>query len=222
VSEAELGPDEAPYPPAPWQLRGSAVMVGVPVRAAAATALGLPPRVRLLRAGGRALGGVLLASYGDGATLSYRELIAFGGLARAGGRLGFVVSGIWVDLPASVAGGRRIWGLPKHLARFDGTAPPDGWSEVRRDDELLLRARVRRRRGLSMRLPLAPATFGERDGELVWAATRGWLRAAPALVRLEVPPSSPLAGLGLSGTWAGLAGSDLDLPFPGPRPVAAI
>src|SRR5919202_710345 len=68
--------------------------------------------------GGRTLGGVVLARYGPGSTLEYHELVVFAGVARVGARVGFVVAYIAVDSPASLAGGREIWGLPKRAAEF--------------------------------------------------------------------------------------------------------
>jgi hypothetical protein len=49
--------------------------------------------------------------------------------------------------------------------------------------------------------------------------TLGWatVQAAPALVTLDVPPASPFAHLGLTGTRPALAGDDLALTMPAPR-----
>jgi hypothetical protein len=50
-------------------------------------------------------------------TLIYDEIL-FATPARLGLRIGAYISDIWVDDRASVWGGRRIWGLPKNLAKF--------------------------------------------------------------------------------------------------------
>jgi hypothetical protein len=144
--------------------------------------------------------GVLLGTY-TGGTLAYHELIV--------ARRPFVVSEIYVDDERSRAGGREIWNLPKELADFR-VSP--GRFEVRRDGELLLAARIRRRPGW---LPLAIPTpaVGELDGRPVLAVGRARIRAAPALVEL--------AGRYLSGRRLGLAGDTLDLTMPAPlRPSA--
>ena len=206
-----LKPDEAPYPPAPWRLRGSAVIVPVPLRVANARAF-LPDDVALVSAGGWTVGGVLLADYRDGATLTYHELIVFPGLVRAGRRAGPWVSHIVVDSPASVAGGRHIWGLPKGLADFT-------WSDRRVDVHGLLRADVRRSPLRRPPMPLASAAFGRRPDGLVWTGARGRLNAGGALVRLRVPRTSPFAALGLDGVWPAVAGDGLDLPFAEPELV---
>ena len=210
LAPPDLAQDEAPYPPAPWRLRGEAVVVPVPVRVAAARRP-VPADLPLVSVAGRTAGGLLLASYGDGATLGYRELIVFAGTVRAGGHVGMWISHIYVDLPASVAGGRRIWGLPKELAEF-------AWLPGRVGVAGLLDATVRLPRRTAP-LPLLAPVFGRREGRLVFTASRGTLRGAPVRVRVEVPPGSPFAGLGLQGRRLGLAGHGLDLPFGEPRAV---
>jgi acetoacetate decarboxylase len=151
----------------------------------------------------RALGGVLLANYTSG-TLVYRELIVF---SHATAR-GMVVSHIYVDDEQSLSGGREIWGLPKELATFEST--PTRFS-ARQGSDVLLEARIRRRPG---RLPLIiPAPIVSDAGATVGRAR---IKAAPALVTLDVPARSPFASLGLSGTRVGLAGDDLALTMPAP------
>jgi len=216
---AAVDADEAPFPPAPWTLRGAFAVVLVPVRADRARAV-LPPGIDLLTAGGWTLGGALLAAYEDGATLAYDELIVFCGLGRAGGGASppaGVVSHIWVDSPASVAGGRRIWNLPKQLAAFSAAGRPlRGFTARDAAGATLLRATLRPGRA-RVPLPLPTAALGARDGTATYTAAAGRLRAgSPTTARLEVPPSSPLAPLGLSGTWPALSGTGLELPFPAP------
>jgi acetoacetate decarboxylase len=151
----------------------------------------------------RALGGVLLANYTSG-TLVYRELIVF---SHATAR-GMVVSHIYVDDEQSLSGGREIWGLPKELATFEST--PTRFS-ARQGSDVLLEARIRRRPG---RLPLIiPAPIVSDAGATVGRAR---IKAAPALVTLDVPATSPFASLGLSGTRVGLAGDHLALTMPAP------
>jgi hypothetical protein len=208
LTPPDLAADEAPYPPAPWTLRGEAVIVPVPIRVPAARRF-IPDGLDIVSAAGRTAGGVLLARYDRTATLAYHEIIVFAGTVKAGGKRGMWVSHIDVDLPASVAGGRRIWGLPKGLATFS-------WSSRDVVVEDVLSATVRRP-PLALPVPLRPAAFGLRDGSLVWTASKGSLRGTFGVARLEVPPSSPLAPLGLAGTWPALAGDRLELPFPEPQ-----
>jgi hypothetical protein len=153
---------------------------------------------------GRSLGGILLANYTSG-TLVYRELIVF---SRATAR-GMVVSHIYVDDERSLRGGHEIWGLPKELASFEYTRTRFA---ARQGDATLLIARIRRRRG---RVPLViPAPIVSHAGATLGCAR---IKAAPALVTLDVPDSSPFASLGLSGVRTALAGDDLALTMPAPR-----
>jgi hypothetical protein len=153
----------------------------------------------------RALGGAMLVDYRSG-TLAYRELIVFSHATRRG----MVVSHIYVDDEQSLAGGHHIWGLPKELAQFEFT--PTHFA-ARQGGDTLLEATIRRRPG---KLPLViPAPIVSDAGMTLGHAR---IKAAPALVTLRVPPSSPFADLGLSGTRLALAGDDMRLTMPAPRP----
>jgi acetoacetate decarboxylase len=152
----------------------------------------------------RALGGAMLVDYRSG-TLAYRELIVFSRATRRG----MVVSHIYVDDEQSLAGGRNIWGLPKELATFEYERHR---FTARQGDVTLLHAKLRRRPGV---LPLLlPTPITSDAGQTVGLAR---IKAAPALVRLEVPDNSPFANLNLHGTHVALAGDDLDLRMPAPR-----
>jgi hypothetical protein len=206
------------YPAAPWELRGRVALVPVPVRADAARAAGVPRGARLLTARAWTLGGLLLADYDETATLRYRELIVFSGLAAAGGRPAFVVSHIYVDDDASLAGGRAIWGLPKQRASFEASA---GRVTVRGAGGGALATVGLRRRARAATLPLWAGVVGTLGGAAARTATTGTLRGSLAAAAVEVPGESPFASLALSGRHVAVAGSELALPFPLPhRPNA--
>ena len=151
----------------------------------------------------RALGGVLLANYTSG-TLVYRELIVF----ERATRRGMVISHIYVDDEQSLRGGHEIWGLPKELATF--AYGPTHFEA--RQERTLLSARIRRRAGV---LPMiVPSPIVSEAGATLGIAR---VKAAPALVTLDVPSDSPFAHLGLNGTHLGLAGDDLRLTMPPPK-----
>ncbi len=152
----------------------------------------------------RQLGGVMLANYTSG-TLVYRELIVFSHATTRG----MVVSHIYVDDEQSLSGGRAIWGLPKELADFEYGR---GAFTARQGERTLLHARVRRRRG---RIPLViPTPITSTAGDTIG---RAQIKAAPALVDLQVPHNSPFAYLGLGGRHLALAGDELRLEMPAPR-----
>lgn len=152
----------------------------------------------------RTVGGVMLADY-TGGTLVYSELIVF---SHATPR-GMVISHIYVDDEQSLEGGHEIWGLPKELAQFEYGR--DRFT-ARQGDITLLHAKVRRRRG---RLPITiPTPITSPAGDTLGRAR---IKAAPALVELQIPHNSPFAHLGLDGRHLALAGDDLRLHMPPPR-----
>jgi acetoacetate decarboxylase len=202
----------AAFPPAPWRLRGDAVIV--PARTRDKPTPGdADPGPRGVP-GGAAFGGVVLARYRRASTLAYHELVVFSGVARLRLRLGLMVCWIAVDSPSSLAGGQAIWALPKRLARFTWT---DDVVTVAEAETPVLRAHVRRRIG-RVPLPVVAPFFGQADGRFAYTLARGWLAVAPAIVELEVPGGSPLNGLGIEGRRVGLVARDLDLVVPAPRP----
>jgi acetoacetate decarboxylase len=158
----------------------------------------------LIVIGTRKLAGVMLANYTHG-TLAYRELIVFSHATAHG----MVISHIYVDDEQSMRGGRSIWGLPKELATF---IYERNHFTARQGDVTLLHAKIRRRRGV---LPLAlPTPITSDKGDTIGIAK---IKAAPALVKLEIPHNSPFAHLNLQGTHLALAGDGLDLTMPPPR-----
>jgi hypothetical protein len=74
---------------------------------------------------GHALVATVFATY-SGGTLRYDEL-ATAVLVRGRGLLvpAGTVTDIWVDDPVSAAGGRRLWRIPKKIARFEAEARDD-------------------------------------------------------------------------------------------------
>ena len=100
--------DTPTYPPAPWTMDGqlwlSLFRVGHDVDA-------LRPR---------GVYGVALVSYEEPSPLTYSELLVARVVkdpVRA-----VSITDIWVDSPASVAGGRGLWAIPKELADFRRTS----------------------------------------------------------------------------------------------------
>ncbi|MER7395886.1 acetoacetate decarboxylase family protein [Streptomyces sp. NPDC000151] len=182
---------DTPFPPPPWRSTGT-------LWAALLTTcrpLPLPPALRPLGSPQRLV--MLLIRYRHG-TLRYDEF-ALASPARSGVRAGLFTHHIWVDTPASLSGGRQIWGVSKELAHF-------AWSRhsllVSDDDGPIAGLRFGPR---GPRLPTLPAlgpAFGQRDGRLLHFTSRLTGRIArhplhittwaPRLPRLDAPPRQAL------------------------------
>lgn len=108
------------YPPEPWYLGGSLLVSLFRVPTAdlpAEFAAGPKP----LRLGRSTIVGTAFARYLPGGVLSYDELLVSTPTLE-GGRARVTIPQIWVDSPASQAGGRELWGIPKQLAVFERSA----------------------------------------------------------------------------------------------------
>lgn len=205
------------YPPAPWRLRGWAFETLSLVDLAKAD-LRLPEGLRVVRVGPHhTLGSVYVATYGSGSALEYHELIVLPALVWRAGRLGFWVSHIYVDHPASRAGGRDLWNLPKELADFTVEEGAHGRRvTVRQDGKPLVTVEHRPgRMGVPMMVPL-PA-FGTLNNPPRFFVGKARSRLGMAAPRVEIPQESPLAGLGLGRPFLGLRYTDLDLLAAAPK-----
>ena len=205
------------YPPAPWRIAGPSIIVPVLVPLAVAREH-VPAGVQVLPvAPGRTACGFLLARYEGPSTLHYGELLVFPALTRVAGSIGMWVSHAYVDSPASLEGGRGMWGVPKDLATFawrdggvaiaheDGTPLVDvGWPEPRRT--LALPGFTR-----------SNGTTGATDRRTFQGTGR--LTMGPVRAQVGVPGQSPFASLGLAGRHPSLAGH-ADFRLRAPRVLA--
>lgn len=209
------------YPSPPWRLRGWAYQTIQPV-AISAVRLLVPCALRIVPVWpGKTLGCVVVASYERGSTLAYHELAVLPALVWSGGRLGFWVSHMYVDSPASVAGGREIWGLPKELAEFTVEERASGRSiTVRQGNRALCTLHVADSGPWGARLTLPLSAFGMRNDQLLFFAGEVRSRLGLVATRVEIPPDGPLARLGLNRPWRGLFHEDLDLLVRAPKLVA--
>ncbi|MBC5800431.1 MAG: acetoacetate decarboxylase family protein [Candidatus Eremiobacteraeota bacterium] len=146
----------APYPPAPWRLRGWGAATLHAVDVAAVRRI-LPAGVHIVHVWpGRTLGGLAFLSYERGSSLVYHELCVVAALVRIGRRFGFWLPRLDVDSDASLQGGHAIWSLPKRLAAFEIDETSDG-TDVRIHDAAGLTCRMTIRDaagGQSFRFPL--------------------------------------------------------------------
>jgi len=178
------------YPAAPWRLRGQ--MWGTLFAVA-----GAPGRPRGAYA-------AAFVSYEPGSPLTYSELL----VARHLGGTRVQVTDIWVDSPASRAGGRELWAIPKELADFGldtrhtGPLSRAEWSARVPTGSVGRRAVASARftdvSRAGVRLPLRggtrqpPLVPGERTAE---APIRGSAKVLPGRGHWEFEADGPLAWL---------------------------
>ena len=123
-----------PSPPvaaAPWTLRGDGFMLFYRFSEEFVNDSGfVQPELRGQFRGG--VGVVILVDYRDSNVGPYQELLfAPGRFKHADGRSYMTVSKIYVSSEASVANGRRNWGIPKEQAAFSIDRPDDNVTRYR-------------------------------------------------------------------------------------------
>jgi hypothetical protein len=108
--------EDVSFPPEPWHLRGflHASIWAVPLADIPSL---LPQGTKAIAWRGRALVVTAWVVYGPGSVLEYNEFMA-AVVVRAKIKPAVTVTHIWVDSPASAAGGRALWGIPKELGTF--------------------------------------------------------------------------------------------------------
>lgn len=145
------------FPPAPWHLRGDAIMAWRLVPESAVRQL-VPADVRIVCPWpGRTVAILYWARYSESPVGDYCEFILAPALTRSKGKAAFWISHIVVDNHVSLLAGRSIWSLPKTSGafRWDRAAGIDVQL-----DSLDLTARLSTKASRShLRLPFAgPAT----------------------------------------------------------------
>lgn len=179
---------DAPYPSPPWRLRGTvhAALWRVP---RAALPGPLPDGARPLGWGRTALLATVRATWEPGGDLAYAELVVAVPV-RLGRRIGVAITDAWVDSPASLAGGRVLWAIPKRLGRFE-TA--EGRADLTDAQGPVASFTDRPGRALPLRLPV-PLLVLQPDGTAV-RTTRAAATGRPRLGGLgwEFTPEGPLA-----------------------------
>jgi acetoacetate decarboxylase len=203
------------YPPAPWRLAGDALLCVKRVSTATARPF-VPGSLRIVEAGpDQTLSVLYLARYGTGASLQYHELIVTCAVVRRGLHVGAWVSHIYVDHPASIAGGREIWGLPKQLAQFE-------WSQdgceiaVNVGSQPLCRLRSDTAQ-IRAPLPIYAPVMSHVSGRLATfhAAGRGWVGRVGCEV--SMPLDGPLAPFHFEDTHRLMRVRDLNVNIGAPR-----
>ena len=187
--------DDISYPAAPWHMLGSLWL----------TIFKVAEDVDDLRPAG--IYGAAFVSYEEGSPLTYSEfLVARLVDPEASGTKGRRVSitDIWVDSPASVAGGRELWAIPKGLADFTLEAEHRGpfsatdWS-VTEGHTHIASAEFKDVSRAAVRLPFKGGTWqpgiDDTDGVERTATLQGSSKALPARAHWDVNPDGPVGFL---------------------------
>jgi acetoacetate decarboxylase len=146
----------------------------------------------------RGLYGVAFVRYLDPSPLTYDELL----VARAPeGEKAVTITDIWVDSPASMAGGRELWAIPKELCDFELGLRPRLVGDTARwsthvDGRPIASATFHDVSRMSVRFPFKGATLQTREtGERVSAELTGSARMSPCLGSWTFDPDGPLGWL---------------------------
>lgn len=190
------------YPPAPWQMHGQLWVSLFRVR----------PGDHPDREPG--VYGVALVKYEEPSPLTYGELLVARPVDKA-----VNITDIWVDSPASVAGGRALWAIPKDLCDFHldiathGPVTRAAW-DVSLDGQPIVSARFTDVARAGLRLPFKGSTWQQReDGEEVTAALTGSSKALPARSHWSFAPDGPLGWLAGKRTIASFRQADFEMSF---------
>ena len=177
------------YPPAPWQMVGSLWL----------SLFRLKHAVDTLRPAG--IYGAAFVSYEEGSPLTYSELLVARPVRTEGHGRRVSITDIWVDSPASVAGGRELWAIPKGLADFTlessyrGPVTTTDWS-ASRERRPVASARFTDVSRAALRVPLKGVTWqpgiDDTGGEERSATMKGSAKAFPCRGTWDFAPDGPL------------------------------
>ncbi len=145
--------------------------------------------------------GAAFVDYQDGGVLTYHELLV-ARLVTDGRTPRVRVTDIWVDSPASMAGGRALWAIPKQLADLRlressrGPASRTAFSGTAAGQELATGAFTSLPGAALVRTPFAATTSQEReDGTTVVTSLAGSARVLPCHGSWTFAPDGPLGFL---------------------------
>ena len=202
---------EVTYPAAPWHMVGqlwlSLFRLGEPVDD--------------LRPAG--VYGAAFVSYEPGSPLTYSELLVARPVPVPGQKGRRVsITDIWVDSPASVAGGRELWAIPKGLCDFEleserrGPVTTTDWSATfgRRPIASATFTDVSK---AMVRLPFKGSTWQpgieDTDGEERGAVLQGSSKALPCRGRWDFAADGPLGWLRPARQLASFRMADFRMSF---------
>jgi hypothetical protein len=180
------------YPAAPWHMVGSLWL----------SLFKVAERVDDLRPAG--IYGAAFVSYEEGSPLSYSEFLVARPVATDQDGRRVTITDIWVDSPASVAGGRELWAIPKGLADFTldtehrGPLTTTDWG-ITEGRTPIAAATFKDVSRAAPRLPFKGGTWqpGIEDtgGEERTASLRGSSKTLPARAHWDINPDGPIGWL---------------------------
>ncbi len=177
----------------------------------------VPPGVRIVCvAPGKTLAALYFASYKGDSTLTYRELAIAVAIVHHENRTFAWAPQLYVDSPASVTGGRAIWGLHKTLAVFERTRTRARVTATVRVDGHEIATFIATSGGPSLPLGTRIPVLGMRDGVALpfVASARAHVRFASATVTL--PSDSPYRHVFARRAFAAVRFDELALEVPAP------
>ncbi len=160
--------------------------------------------------------GAAWVEYAEPSPLTYRELLVARPV-RVGAGVRVRITDIWVDSPASMAGGRALWAIPKGLADFSAPGPDAAWGmraavEGRTIAAAHVTGHPRRGPRLPVRFRTDQPSLPETDGPRV-TSVRGWARSWPVGVRWDLPADGALGWLRAARPLASLSLEAFELRF---------
>ena len=198
------------YPAAPWSLVGSMWL----------TLFRVAERIDDGRPAG--LYGAAFVSYEESSPLIYSELLVARPVSTEGHGRRVTITDIWVDCPASVAGGRELWGIPKRrcdLARVASYAGPVSTTQwcAREGGTPIASAWFRDVSGLAPRVPVRAGLWQpglpDTGGEERTASMRGTSKVLPARARWDFHPDGALAWLARARQLASIRQASFRISF---------
>lgn len=175
------------YPPEPWDLHGHST-IGVWLLPRDRAPAPHSSRTRPVTVFGRCVVAVAFFGYEAPSPLTYGEVMSTV-LVREGWRLRVSITHIWVDSPASMAGGRALWAIPKELAGFE-IEPGRRYAA-----EDIGSVQVRSSRRLPFAVPIRFRIAQDDSGRLKVSGVRGTARLALLRARWRFVPDGPLGFL---------------------------
>lgn len=197
--------------PAPWKVRGSAVVWWT--RAGAAARGALPVAIARTHKPIMVIGGFV--RYADTPVGIYDEVFGIVASKGPGGSKDIVstVAFMAVDSPSSLVGGRTNWSMPKTLASFDGSPDAEMTARSTTDQTWTVTSRARALPFGITRSAKAVIRQAFPDGSLGDTAMTSGARMRPALISVGVESEGPLAGWMRPGKRIGVILDNVEMDF---------